>query len=325
MPAGRVRLPLPLIRQRPWYPGQVGGIEGVDAEAGQRTMCEGAVFYVDPNHADANDNRDGTNPTAPLATVGAALTLCQAFRGDVIMIMPNDQGPYGATSDRTTWVQETVTVNVGGVRIVGAATTSPHGVWWRPATAGGTCINIRALDVVIEGIAFAGRTGGAGINATWTADGEGDNPIIRHCYFDDNIDTGIELDYSWYAQIHDCMFECDEYGIEALNVEGDPAYGHIYDNWFNECGTSAMWLIGSDRMLVERNWIFVNSAVQAAASANSMINLAGGSNNMIANNWMSCLLPVPANGDYDDCNSPGTWDAWIQNMCMDGPSVTNPT
>ena len=46
---------------------------------------------------------------------------------------------------------------------------------------------------------------------------------------------------------------------------------------------------------------------------------------MVTNNWMSCLLPVPANGDYDACNSPGTTDAWIQNMCIDGPSIRNPT
>ena len=122
MAGGRVKLPLPLIRQRPWYPGQVGGIEGVDAEAGLRTSCEGSVFYVDPNHTDANDLRDGTNPTAPLATVARAIALCQDYRGDVILVMPNDASPYGGTvTGRITPVTESVTVNVAGIRIVGTA------------------------------------------------------------------------------------------------------------------------------------------------------------------------------------------------------------
>ena len=326
MAGGRVRLPLPLIRQRPWYPGQVGGIEGVDSEAGLRTSCEGTVFYVDPNHTDANDLRDGTNPTAPLATVARAIALCQDYRGDVIMIMPNDGGPYGQTvTGRVTPVTESVTVDVAGIRIVGAGNSTAQGVFWTPATAGGTCITVSALDVLIEGIAFQGNTGGAGINATYTVNGTGDNVTVRYCYFDDDIDTGIEIDYSWYAQIYGNMFECDEYGIEALGVEGDPAYGHIYNNQFHDVGTSALGLGGCDRMLIERNWFYAQTAVQAAASADRMINLAAGSSNMIANNWMSCLLPAAANGDYDDCNSPGTNDAWIQNMCMNGPSVTNPT
>jgi len=326
MSAGRVKLPLPLIRQRPWYPGQLGGIAGTDSESGLRTSCEGSVFYVDPNHSDANDNRDGTNPTAPLATVAKALTLCQDYRGDVILVMPNDGGAYGGTvTGRVTPVTESVTVNVAGVRIVGTNNAGVQGVHWTPATAGGTCISIRAMDVLVEGIAFLGSAGGVGINATWSTSGEGDNPTVRHCYFDDNIDTGIELDYSWYPRIYGNMFECDEYGIEALNVEGALAYGHIYDNWFYDVGTSAMELADSYRMLIERNWFYVNDAVQAAASADSMINLASGNNNMIANNWMSCLLPAAANGDYDDCNSPGTNDAWINNHCMDGDSVTNPT
>lgn len=330
MAGGRVNLPLPLVRQRPWYPGQVGGIAGVDSEAGLRTSCEGTVFYVDPNHVDANDNRDGTNPTAPLATVARAIVLCSSYVGDVILVMPNDGSPYGgAVTARATPVTESVTVDKAGIRIVGTCNSGAQGVFWTPATAGGTCIIISAMDVLVEGFAFQGSTGGVGINATWTASGEGDNVTVRYCHFDDDIDTGIELEYSWYAQIYGNMFECDEYGVEALNVTGDLAYAHIYDNRFHDVGTggtSALGLTASDRMLVERNWFYCADAVNAlGAAANRMINLNTGANNMVTNNWMSCLLPVPANGDYDACNSPGTTDAWIQNMCIDGPSIRNPT
>jgi hypothetical protein len=291
-----------------------------------RLSVEGTVFYVDPNHVDANDARDGTNPTAPLATVAQAITLCQDYRGDVILISPNDASPYGQTvAGRLTPVTESVTVDVAGIRIVGAANATSQGVFWTPATAGGTCITVDAMDVSIEGIAFQGNSGGVGVSATWITDGDGDNLTVRYCHFDDNIDTGIGIDFSWYAQLYGNMFECDEYGIEALGAEGNPAYGHIYDNWFYDVGTSAMGLADTDRMLIERNWIYVSDAVNGAASANRMINLTNGARNMVANNWLSCLLPAPANGDYDDCNTAGTLDAWIQNMCLDGPSVTNPT
>ncbi|MCJ7555938.1 MAG: hypothetical protein MUP90_03365, partial [Gammaproteobacteria bacterium] len=85
MPSSNVRWPLPLNRLNPWYPGQMG-VEGGWTETGLRQHCTGAIFYVDPNYPGVNDQRDGTDPTDPLATVAAALTKCQAYRGDTIAV-----------------------------------------------------------------------------------------------------------------------------------------------------------------------------------------------------------------------------------------------
>ena len=329
MPSADVRFPLPLTRLNPWYPGQYG-VPGAWTETGERMHCTGAVFYVDPNHTDANDNRDGTDPTSPLATVATALTKCQAYRGDVIAVMANNAWQYANSADGyTTPIQESVTVSVPGVRIVGVCPSGALGVYWRPGTAGGTCITVNAIDVAVEGFAFYGNTGGAGIYAEWDGTNyHGENLTVRHCFFADDIDTAIQLEYSWYADIHDNVFdECDEYGIYTSNSSGDAAYVRIHHNWFHDCTTSAIWLPESDRCHIYENTIYNNDAATNAAgtTANCMVNLANGSRNSVHNNTMACVLPAAVAWDYDACNTAGTGDMWCQNYLRDGVSVTNPT
>ena len=327
MPSANVRWPTPLTRQNPWYPGQLPGVPGTDSEEGLRMSCTGVVFWVDPNHVDTNDNRDGTNPTAPLTTVAAALTKCQAYRGDVIAVMANDGSEYAGTSDYNTIVTESVIVTVPGVRIVGVNPSGTQGVWWRPATVDGICITVYAMDVCVEGFAFQGNAGGTGVYAEYGGAATiGDNTTVRHCCFDADLDEGIWLDYSWNCDIHHNSFDESLHGIYTSNVNGDVAYARIHHNWFQDCETGAIWLPDADRCHIYENYIYNNDAASGAgAPTNSMINLASGSRNLVHKNTLSCLLPVPAAWDYDACNTAGAGDAWCQNYCTDGPSVTNPT
>jgi len=327
MPAANVRYPLPLQRLNPFYPGQVG-VPGAWTDTGERMHCTGTVFYVDPNHSDANDQRDGTDPIAPLATVAMALTKCQAFRGDIIAVMANDYWSYGHTSDYLLPVQEDVTVTVPGVRIVGVSPSGAMGVYWRPATVAGTCITVDAIDVLVEGFAFLGRAGGTGIAGEW--DGvtvHGDNLTVRHCYFDENLDNGIVLDFVWYGDVHHNHFDaCAAYGIYVDPATmGDPAYNAIHHNLFDDCGTSAISLRDGDRNHIYENYIYnYDAARQAGAPTNSMIDLTNGSRNQAHHNTLSCILPAAAAWDYNACNTAGTADAWTSNWLLDGPSVTNP-
>lgn len=64
---------LPLTRQTPWYPGQLG-IRGSDNSLGLRIEPQCHVWYVDGSHPLANDESDGTDPDKPLATIQAAIT-----------------------------------------------------------------------------------------------------------------------------------------------------------------------------------------------------------------------------------------------------------
>ena len=322
--------PLPLIREPTLYPGQFG-VPGTDHDRGLRASCTGEVFYVDPNFPGAGTTRDGTSPTAPLSTVAAALARCQPYRGDTIAVMANNTWYYGNSEDGyTTPISEEVTVTVPGVRIVGVCPSSPNGVIWTPASNGGTCITIQALDVLVEGFIFTEGdvyTGCDGILIEWDSPPYGENTVVRHCVFDDTVDVAIELDYSWYCVIHNNRFwQCDDQGILVDAAKGNgAAYGVIRDNVFQDCGVAMQLLGGVDDFQIYRNSIYNRSAQGGLAATNEGINTTGGARNQVFDNTFSCLLPVPANGDFNDLNTAAATDAWINNHCLNGPNVLNPT
>ena len=327
MPASNVSLPWPLTRLNPWYPGQYG-VPGTDSETGLRHHTVGRVFYVDPNHVDANDNRDGTDPNAPFATVGAALAHCQSFAGDVILVMAMDAEDYSPGTGIA--IDESVTVSVHGVSIIGVHRSGAQGVVWRPAAAAGTCITVKAIDVLIEGFYFdgyiGGGAGGDAIYADW--DGLttwGDNLIVRHCFFSDTIDTAIEMEYTYNFWITDNVFqECDVYGIYADPAGSGAAFGHIIGNQFHDCGAAIVGKIWNCE--IAGNRIFNSAAQGGGAATNRGIDTSAGTGqNLVANNWFSCLLPVAAPGDWNDLNTGDAADAWPGNWLMNGMAVTTPT
>jgi len=335
MPATNVNWGPPLLRLNPWFPGQAGGVPGTDSETGIRLSATGAIFYVDPNYPGASDQRDGTNPTAPLLTIATALTKVQPQRGDIILVGSNDYWYYapggtGISTDYVTPISEEITIpyTASGVRIIGAS-AGTMGVMWQPASNGGTCITNHAIDVIIEGFVFTegDYTGCDAIVSEW--DGAtmfGENLTVRHCTFDDTVDVAIALEYAWYNDIHDNVFwQCDEYGIYVDVAGSGIAYSMIHDNKFHDCAIAVSLLGGCDNNEVYGNSIYNSSAQAAAAATNEGINTTGGSRNQVFNNWFSCLLPVPANGDWDDLNTAAATDAWINNHCMNGLAVTNPT
>jgi len=316
------------VRQKQFYPG-LFGVPGTDNERGLRSDCHGTVFYVDPNATGVSDNRDGTDPEAPLATVAKALTLCQAYRGDVIAVMANGAWQYADGLNRTIAVREEVDIDVAGVKIVGVFPSSSIGVPWESQTLATPCITVSAIDVTIEGFVFVGgAAGGTAIYCEW--DGVtlfGENLTVRNCMFDDAIDTAIQLEYSWFCDIHNNLFqECDAYGIYTDAAGSGTDYTQIHDNLFLDCGTAAIALLGgADNNFIYNNTIYNASAQGAGVATNEGVNTTGGARNSVYNNWFSCLLPVPANGDYNDLNTAAATDAWINNHCMDGDAVTNPT
>lgn len=330
MPSANVGWPIPLVRQKIFYPGQFG-VPGTDNERGLRSDVHGTVFYVDPNATGVTDARDGTDPEAPLATVAKALTLCQAYRGDVIAVMGNGAWTYAAGVNRPLPVSEEVTITVPGVRLVGVFPSSALGVVWTPASDGGTCITVAAMDVLIEGFAFSEGGTYTGCNAIYAEwDGAtlfGENLTVRNCTFDDSVDTAIQLEYSWYCDIHNNLFQqCDVYGIHGDVGGSGFAYCTIHDNQFLDCATAAVAALGGcDNNFIYRNAVYNGSAESGVLATNEGIDTTGGRQNTVYDNYLSCLLPVPANGDYDDFCSASATDAWINNHCLDGDTVTNPT
>jgi len=229
--------------------------------------------------------------------------------------------PYGTT------IQESVTLDKHGVRLVGVS-PSIFGVPWGPGAADEFCLTITGSDCLVEGFGFTGAVNaGDGIYAEWDGtDMWADNLVVRHCLFDDEIDTAMQLEFVWYSEIWDCYFqECDEYGIFVDTGGSGIAYAYIHNNWFHDCADGAIFTEDASDCKIEWNNIYNATAVAAGASVDLGITTAGGATNQVAHNTLSCLLPVPANGDYDDFCTPAAGDAWIQNFCLDGPSTTIPT
>jgi hypothetical protein len=340
MGASRVTLPLPLTRLNPWFPGQFG-ISGTSNKTGLRTTVEGAVFYVDPNAVGVSDARDGTDTEAPLATITAALSKCQPYRGDTILVMTNAQYEYAdPSSDYILPLAETVVVDVPGVRIIGVAPHSSVGVPWFAANVGDITLTIRAADVLVEGFMFCGAwnppfVGAAdGISIIWNgATAFGDVVTVRNCYFDGNggstIGTAVQLEFAYHCEIYDNVFDACENGIYTDIADSSSQYCKFWGNSFNECGaTGASGAINCEDLLeseIFNNTFYNGGAVGANASVDIFIHLSNGGGNLVHHNTMSCLLPAAANGDYNDCNTASATDAWVQNYCMNGPAVTKPT
>ena len=340
MPATNVNWPVPLTRLNPWYPGQCGGVPGTDSETGLRLNTGGAIFWVDPNHVDNADGRDGTNPTAPLSTVGAAIAKCEPYRGDVIAVMHNGDWTYGdLTSDNITPVQETVTIDVPGVRLVGVS-TSPLGVPWIPTANNDVLITVHALDVIVEGFNFwdgSLYTGVTGILTEWDSpDYYGENLVVRHCYFYD-IAYGISLDYAWNCEIDDCQFyNMATAAIHNPSVYGEPDYLAIRDCVFRD-NADDINLPDCDEVLIDNNrFMAVTAAIVitngdnnqivgnviegAGAGVNNMINLTGGASNVVTGNTLTCSI-----AQYDTTCSDATSGAWGFNHCTNGNTSAAPT
>lgn len=319
-----------------YMPGQ-GGVLGVDhtRSSAKQVMDDSRLFYVQPNHPKALDGGNtGQSQELPFLTVAAALALCRDNRGDVIFVGQNDGWQYGGGSEWDTVIAEEITISVEGVSLIGLNPGS-MGVYWDPTTAAGTgtCITVTAMDVLIDGFSFFGNfaAGGTGIavnrngTTTW-----GDNITIRHCFFTDQVDVAcITLTGVHSAHIHHCWFnEVDDWGIWG---NGATEFSHIHDNDFLDAGSNggAIWLPGEDNAYIHHNRIYNQDAengVAGGGATNQGINLTGGSDNRVNENWFSCILTdTGVNGDWGDFNTgnAGT-DAWVANRCTNGMAVTTP-
>lgn len=318
MPSANVSWPPSLTRFPTLFPPQPG-VPGTGHTRGLRMDPNGKVIWVDPNHVDANDSRDGTEPDSPMRTVAAALTKCRAYMNDNIIVAPSSDWVHGNQAvGRATPIIEEVTVSTPGIRIVGLAPSSSLGVLWEPVTNGGTMITVNAMDTLIEGFCFDDELGTIGastaIAAFWDNPPYGDNLTVRNCYFGEYLDYGIVLDFSYYADIHHNYFDyIDVAAIFNLNVEGDPDYARIHDNTFMG-NTAAIWLLDSGGCTIYRNLISGN-----AGGTNNFINLTGGAANIVADNYFACTI-----AQYDvTCSDAGS-GAWLNNHCSNGVPALPP-
>lgn len=318
MPGANVRWPVPLQRLTPWYPGMFG-VPGTDSDRGLRLDSNGKIIYVDRNHVDPHDQRDGTNPDSPMATIAAALTKCRPYMNDVIVVMHNSRWyDTDPTYGRKLPVQEDVIVTVPGVRIVGLSPAT-LGVPWMPGTTGGTCLTVHAFDTVVEGFNFmdVAANNATGIHAVWDGtDYWGDALTVRNCFFNTNLDYGIRLDHSYYSDIHDNWFQgINVAAIHEVAGGNESDFCLIHNNWFSYC-VAAINLPAVEGCHIHHNTIHGNPA-----GANNYINLTGGADNAVHHNVLNCSLGAQFNLTCSDATS----GSWIQNYLINGPNVAPPT
>lgn len=310
----------PLLTRFPTlFPPQTG-VPGTGHTRGLRLDPNGIVLWVDPNHVDANDNRDGTEPDSPLRTVAAALARCRAYMNDTIVVSPSSYWTYGNPAvGRATPIAEEVTVATPGVRIVGLMPSSSLGVPWVVTQNNGVAITVNAMDTLVEGFNFwePTYTGATGILAQWDGPPWGESVVIRNCFFGYGLAYGIRLDYSWNALIHDNLFqECLTAAINSVDTYGDPDYAVIRDNLFVD-NVAAIDLEDVSECTIYRNAIRGD-----AAGTNNFIDLTGGSENFVFDNWLGCTL---AAGQYNTTCSDATSGLWVRNHCIDGETGAAPT
>jgi len=280
----------------------------------------GYDLYVNPNHASASDSNTGRNPDKPLATIQRGITLGRAMSGDTIHVIQNDGWTYGSGLGDTITETVVVTNTKPGLRIVGEGAGS-MGVNWTAGVTGTFCLTINAIDTVVEGFNFWGEPVDChGILCQWNGvTTYGENSIIRSNTFADSIDIGIQLEYSWYANVVGNHFqECDDYAIYVDPTGDGIAYTQILGNWFDDCAY-AMALDDCDNGLIANNMIYNSDAQATGTATNRGINTAAGSGNMVANNFFSCIL-----GNWDTFNSSSATDAWVGNRVMDGEPTARP-
>lgn len=279
-------------------------------------------FYVIPDHPNASDANTGENPAYPLATVNQAVTNSRAYRGDVIWVTSSDSWQYGARTENGVVECLVIPADKPGIALVGVSRGS-EGCYWQPTGTAAFCIEVRALDVTIDGFCFWANAGTAkGIYCNWNSGNTyyGENTIICNNTFTDDCTTGIQMEYTWYVDIFNNRFQqCDDYGI-SVSISGSGVnYVRIYDNWFNDCGI-AMYLNNCDQGIIRSNHVYCQEAQSTGTCTNMGINTALGSYNLVEDNYLSCTL-----AKWDEFNSGAATDAWIFNHCLDGNNTAGPT
>ena len=278
------------------------------------------VFYVDPNNTQAVDAGNlGQDPTVPLATIQAAVTLARAYTGDTIVVGGNDYWQYSAHV-RPIPITESVVIPAtkGGIRLVGMA-TNPLACSWSAAADNEYALTVYATDVLVEGFAFyplPTLSNTSGIFTEWDGAATfGENLTVRNCFFDSTLDYGIALDYSWYVQIYANHFDSVAVAaVHNLSINGDPDHAQVYGNTFYDC-TLAINFPTTDNCYIHANHISGD-----ATGAANFINIDGGigSTNLVSDNWLGCTL-----AQYAVTCVGGGNGAWVNNHCIDGDTVAN--
>jgi len=155
----------------------------------------GNFYFV---HATSgNDNNAGTDPSAPLATIDAAVNSTTASQNDVIIVMPGHAETIASATS--------LVVDVAGISIVGLGVGRNRPVLSFSATA--SRIPVSADNVYISGLVFLGAVADIVSGVTIT----GDDVTLANCDFE--VGSAIleflqmlDIDAATRAVVDNCRF-----------------------------------------------------------------------------------------------------------------------
>jgi len=313
---------LPIIREPAFYPGQLG-VAGSDVESGLRWRGAGIVLYVNNVHPGRSDSNDGTNPNAPLITIGQAFTNLAALQtrylavgslagvNSYIIVEP---GTYTESLTIATTTMPDYGVLMGGGN-------GRYPVIWDDATT--DCLTITAYGWRVANFHFRPANAYAGVKLSRPAGSGAEGTVIENCFFDgqwSGTGYGVALDGApANCTIQNCRFaEFATGGGAGITVTdtsiADPYQTHVIGCTFqeaNECITRDC--AGGWNQSVIWNNVFIDGTVDAAFptvnGTDTFIDMRGGSNgyNKVCGNHLGGVYSE-VGGYYD-----GTADEWWGN------------
>lgn len=155
----------------------------------------GSYFFVDSNTG--SNNNSGIGPEDAMATIDAAIGLCTADKGDVIIVMPGHAETISAATS--------LVVDVDGISIIGLGHGRNRPVLSFSATT--SRIPISADDVVISGLVFLGAVADIVSGVTVT----GDDVTVRDCEWQSGSAIleflqCLDIDAASRTRIENCRF-----------------------------------------------------------------------------------------------------------------------
>lgn len=295
--------------QRPFYP-PMHGVPGSSQRKGMRQVSGATVYYVDYDHADADDNNKGWSPEYPLATIQAAVD--KVSSGDWILVMSIDSsGESVVTPDYTE--------GANYVRLIGIPNGSRYTPSWESDDASTSCLDLRGIGWHVSGFRFLCPTDAAGIELRHTdsnADDIAIRTVIEGNYFDGQSTGlyGIESHGCYDVWIYDNWFSLfNNVGNTATALFTGttplaiPYRNHIFNNWFMDNDNHVHYDMNGSRF-GPGNFI---QKTGYAYTATICLDCSAGDDNMISGNVFEGDFSIA--GGYTG----GAADYWIGNYSDD--------
>lgn len=279
-------------------PALLGPMASVDGEGLPFTQSIGRVFFVDP--ANGSDSDSGQDPARPLATLNAAIALCTAGQGDVIVVYPGSHS-----------VTEQVVFNKEGITVVASQYGGPleetaESFTVNAAASLDTGAPAKILDpCTIIGLGFQGRdltAEGLLIDCEEQGGFNGGFNYLLNCRFGvwyGAIDYGIRMIGGSVNKVIGCSFDglFGGFDVGAIGLENDtggitPAYTEVKHCVFSGVGSgkhAIVHAVGSTPLGVLYAHNYLKAGFTAANQGKFLENNSVVGSGLIADNWLAPL------------------------------------